>query len=389
MNSGTACSLTCPGDGFSDSGISAKIAKMRHPGAGIDRGSISPIRYGSRHHARGGLKVKRFSCSATMVFVLIILAVMAGAAGAEEPSIGKLPPGWAEREPIDASIDRYFVYEMNGIVRIELSMLEEELPEPYRPGDYMKEMKKHLAPGFKDYVPLDDEATKIRGLDAAVHRFTFTGPQETIKAEVYAFVIDETAYILLFDSSETWFKKMQPKFRQFIDEAVKIPGAPAPEPEEEITEDDDDEIVMPEFDEEDIDAEAAFFGSARENFYITLPEGWKKGQVLNDYNWVEALGPKNFEMIVSMQDSKEQTETMFGKYTGDLSRIGASTLRCGGGVIPVTLYSDSEDGVKLVVLTAVWEGTGAGILLQVPKKEYNAASGWIKEMLCSVRIEKK
>ncbi len=349
--------------------------------------------------------MKRFSCSAMLVFVLVVLAVMAGAAGAEEPSIGKLPKGWAEREPIDASIDRYFVYEMKGIVRIELSMLEEELPEHYRPGDYMKEMKKHLAPGFKDYVPLDDEATKIHGLDAAVHHFTFTGPQETIKAEVYAFVIDETAYILLFDSSETWFKKMQPKFRQFIDEAVKIPGAqapepkpkpkpkpePKPEPEEEILDDDDDEIVMPEFedDEEDADAEAAFLGSARENLYITLPEGWTKGQMVNDYNWLEALGPKNFEMIVSMQDSQEQTETMFGKYTGDLSRIGASTLRCGGGVIPITLYSDSEDGVKLVVLTAVWEGTGAGILLQVPKKEYNASSGWIKEMLCSVRIEKK
>ena len=120
--------------------------------------------------------MKRFTRSAMLAFVLIILAVMAGAASAEEPSIGKLPKGWAEMEPANEVIHRYFLYSEKGIARIELLMLVEELPQDYPANVYMKELKKQLPAEFEDYSPLEDDVAKVHGLDAAVHRFTLPAP---------------------------------------------------------------------------------------------------------------------------------------------------------------------------------------------------------------------
>ncbi|MFA7620903.1 MAG: hypothetical protein WCY56_03545 [Aminobacteriaceae bacterium] len=362
--------------------------------------------------------MKRILLSIVLVSALLSLAAMSIAATVEGVSLGDLPSGWQEKEPIDESIERYFIYQEKKTVLAEMMWLEEELPEDFAPEDYLDALKENSMPSFAEYAPLEDEMVKLHGRDAAVHRFHFTNQRDTLKGELYVFVVGETGYVFLFDTTDAWFKKLQPKFQAFVKDTLHFPGDQKQEPviveddegDEEMpafTEDDeygDEEEGLPPLVEEDEDEEGdsdgdlpsfvdddeeeeGVFTIGGTSIYIALPEGAEEME--RDDGEILISGPDESEIYIVLLDGPEAVAEMMAEQTEGARKQDTSTLKCGGRSVDVTLYSQKQDGATDAVLAATWEGTGVSVGIRIPQKNYKGASGWIKEMLCSVEVLSK
>lgn len=363
--------------------------------------------------------MKRLHQSLALILMLAAIAAMPAAA-AVEPSIGKLPAGWVEREPMDESIARYFIYQEKATVMAELLIFEEELPSPISTREYLDAVKINGMPNFGNYSPIEDEAVTLHGREMMIHRFHFSNQQGLLKGEAYAFAEETTGYLLLFDTTDPWFARMQPKFAQFVKEAVNLPEAPKPvispvspttpkpevkpaatvpatQPEkpEKVAEDggealpafDDDEEEenggLPQFEDE----EEGFFSAAGWEIFIALPEGAE--EVARNDEGVEVSGPDGSRIFIALFEDFETAGREAGKKNEGLRRHNTSEIKCGETTVEVTLYSGEQDGAKIAVLTAHWENTGGAVRISLPRENYSAAGDWIKEMLCSVKLVKK
>ena len=370
--------------------------------------------------------MKRLNRSIALIVMLAAVAAMGAVAGAEEPHIGKLPSGWIERKPLDESIERYFIYQEKATVLAELMIFEEELPAEIPTRDYLEAVKENGMPNFANYTPIEDEAAILNGRDVMIHRFYFSNQQDLLRGEAYVFVFDTTGYLLLFDTTDGWFTRVQPKFEQFIKEAVYVPAPPkpekAPEPEkkaepetktepetqtpkadpadepakpaedrgEELPAFDDDEEDekggLPQFEDDEV---KGFFSAAGWEIFIALPEGAE--EVARSDEGVEVSGPDGSNFTISLFEDFETAKQEAEKGNEALRKHSTSSIKCGENAVEVevTLYSGEQDGIKLAVLAAHWENTGGTARISLPRENYSAAGDWIKEMLCSVKLSKK
>jgi len=104
---------------------------------------------------------------------------------------------------------------------------------------------------------------------------------------------------------------------------------------------------------------------------------------------VDFEGPNESEINVLLKDSPEELDRDLEDRPSDVHKQGTSTLKCPGGKVSVFLFTRGTGSEKQAILVGRWEGTGVLVGVMLPARNYDAASGWIKEMLCSVRIEKK
>lgn len=359
--------------------------------------------------------MKRLHFALALILVLTVFIAMPSAA-AEEPSIGKLPAGWLERKPYDESIERYFIYQEKAVTMAELLIFEEELAAPMSAWEYLEAVKINGLPNFANYAPVEDVAATLHGREMLIHRFNFSNQQGVLKAEAYVFVMDTTGYLLLFDTSQAWFPGMQPKFAQFVNEAVILPAPPAPatptapvagpaqdtikpeaapagEPEKpaEVTggdlpafdEEEDEEGGLPQFEDED----EGFFSAAGWEIFITLPEGAE--ETARSEEGVKLTGPDGSRIAIALYEDFETAAKETAKLNEGLRKHNTSAIKCGEIAAEATLYSGDEGGVKIAVLAAQWEGTGGSVIITLPRDSYSAAGNWIKEMLCSVKLAKK
>lgn len=357
--------------------------------------------------------MKRLHFALALILALTVFIAMPSAA--EEPSIGKLPAGWLEREPYDESIERYFIYQEKTVTMAELLIFEEELAAPMSAREYLEAVKINGLPNFANYAPVEDVAATLHGREMLIHRFNFSSPQ-AMKAEAYVFVMDTTGYLLLFDTSRAWFPGMQPKFAQFVNEAIILPAPPAPatptapvagpaqettkpeaapadEPEKpaEVTggdlpvfgEEEDEEGGLPQFEDED----EGFFSAAGWEIFITLPEGAE--ETARSEEGVKATGPDGSRIAIALYGDFETAAQETVKINEGLRKHNTSAIKCGEVVAEATLYSGDEDGVKTAVLAVQWEGTGGSVIITLPRENYSAAGNWIMEMLCSVKLVKR
>jgi len=344
-------------------------------------------------------------------------------ARAAEVKIGELPPGWMEREPINEAIDRYFVYQEKATVLAELLTLVEELPKSLTPEEYLEALKKNSMPSFSGYAALEDEVVKLHGRDAIVHRFHFSNGQNRLKAEMYVFVEEETGYVFLFDTTEDWFRKLQPKFLSFVTDVLQFPDVPKPEPTPEPTPEPvrptptpapvkpeptpEPEIPeptlepekpepekpepgkLPEFKPEDelpaFEEEEGFLRSESETLLIELPEGAEEKD--RDDEMVSIAGPDESQIIVALFESPEVAAEKLAEEVEGMRKHGSSTLECGDRPAHTTLYSERVKGEgSFAVLTVTWEESGAVVAIRMPSSKYAGAAEWVKAMLCSVEI---
>ena len=362
-----------------------------------------------------------------LVFTVLFLLLLPSAvhlAWAAEVAIGELPPGWIEKEPINEAIDRYFVYMDKAIVRAELLTLEEELPESLTPEEYLEALKKNSMPSFSQYAPQEDEAVELHGRSAAIHRFHFSNGEKLLKAEMYVFVEEKTGYVFLFDTTDDWFPKVQPKFLSFVTDVLEFPGEPKPEPAPKPTpkpvrptpapvkpeptpepapeptpEPEKPEPTpepekpepgkLPEFKPEDelpgFEEEEGFLHSESETLLIELPEGAEEKD--RDDEMVNIYGPDDSQIIVALFGSPEAAAEKLAEEIKGMRKHGSSTLECGERPAHTTLYSERVKGEgSYAVLAVTWEESGAVVAIRMPSAKYAGAAEWVKAMLCSVEI---
>ncbi|NLM71725.1 MAG: hypothetical protein GX181_07185 [Synergistaceae bacterium] len=364
--------------------------------------------------------MKRLLFSIIFLFALLGLVSMPSAAVAGEVSLGRIPSGWMEQEPVDESIHRYFLYQEKGTVLAEMIWLEEDIPSRFPLSDYLQALKENSMPGFAEYSPLEDEATMLHGWNAFIHRFHFSNQRDTLKGEMYVFVLDETGYVFLFDTTDEWFEALQPKFLSFVKGVLKFPPALEATPEDEdeedeeeqealsflddeeddeddglpaIDDDEDEDDGLPAFDEDDEDdglpefvddEEEGVFTIGGTSIFIELPDGAE--EMDRDDDEIRVAGPDGSEIYIVLMEGPEAVAEMMKERTAGAREQGTSTLKCGDGDLKVTLFSQkSGDGVD-AVLSVAWEGTGVALGVRVPKESYKDAAGWIKDMLCSVKV---
>ncbi len=361
----------------------------------------------------------RWSRLGALVFTVFFLLILSSAnrfAWAAEVEIGELPSGWMEKEPINEAIDRYFVYQEKATVLAELLTLVEELPKSLTPEEYLEALKKNSIPSFSGYAALEDEAVKLHGRSAVIHRFHFSNGQNRLKAEMYVFVEEETGYVFLFDTTDDWFRKLQPKFLGFVSDVLRFPDAPAPEPTPEPTPEPvkptpaptkpeptpepvkpeptpepekPESDKLPEFKPEDelptFEEEEGFLNSESETLLIELPEGAEEKE-RND-EMVTLEGPDESQMIVALYESPEVAAEKVAEEVEGLRKHGSSTLECGDRPAHTTLYSERVKGEgSYAVLTVTWDDSGAVVAIRMPSAKYAGAAEWVKAMLCSVEI---
>jgi len=349
------------------------------------------------------------------VFFLLLLPSANHPARAAEMEIGELPPGWMEKEPINEAIDRYFVYQEKATVLAELLTLVEEFPKSLTPQEYLDALKKNSMPSFSGYAALEDEAVKLHGRDAVIHRFHFSNGQNRLKAEMYVFVEEETGYVFLFDTTDDWFRKLQPKFLSFVTDVLRFPGVPKPEPTPEPAKPTPTPVKpepapepekpeptsepekpepgkLPEFKPEDelpgFEEEEGFLHSESETLLIELPEGAEEKD--RDDEMASIAGPDDSEIIVALFGSPEVAAEKVAEEVVGLRKHGSSTLECGDRPAHTTLYSERVKGEgSYAVLTVTWEESGAVVAIRMPSVKYAGAAEWVKAMLCSVEILEK
>ena len=361
----------------------------------------------------------RSSRLGALVFTVLFLLLLSSSnrfAWAAEVEIGELPSGWMEKEPINEAIDRYFVYQEKATVLAELLTLVEELPKSLTPEEYLEALKKNSMPSFSGYAALEDEAVKLHGRSAVIHRFHFSNGQTRLKAEMYVFVEEETGYVFLFDTTDDWFSKLQPKFLGFVSDVLRFPDPPAPEPTPEPTPEPvkptpapikpeptpeplkpeptpepekPESGKLPEFEPEDelpaFEEEEGFLNSESETLLIELPEGAEEKE-RND-EMVTLEGPDESQMIVALYESPEVAAEKVAEEIEGLRKHGSSTLECGDRPAHTTLYSERVKGEgSYAVLTVTWEDSGVVVAIRMPSAKYAGAAEWVKEMLCSVEI---
>ena len=367
------------------------------------------------------LASRSFRLGAFVFTVLFLLLSFSAAhpARAAEVKIGELPSGWMEREPINEAIDRYFVYQEKATVLAELLTLVEELPKSLTPEEYLEALKKNSMPSFSGYAALEDEPVKLHGRNALVHRFHFSNGQNRLKAEMYVFVEEETGYVFLFDTTDDWFRKLQPKFLSFVTDVLQFPDIPAPEPtpepvrptptpapvkpeptqepekpeptlEPEKPEPEKPEPgKLPEFKPEDelpsFEEEEGFLRSESETLLIELPEGAEEKD--RDDEMVNIAGPDESQIIVALFESPEAAAEKLAEEVEGMRKHGSSTLECGDRPAHTTLYSERVKGEgSFAVLAVTWEESGAVVAIRMPSSKYAGAAEWVKAMLCSVKI---
>ncbi len=369
------------------------------------------------------LALRSFRLGAFVFTVLFMLLSFSAAhpARAAEVKIGELPPGWMEREPINEAIDRYFVYQEKATVLAELLTLVEELPKSLTPEEYLEALKKNSMPSFSGYAALEDEPVKLHDRNALVHRFHFSNGQNRLKAEMYVFVEEETGYVFLFDTTDDWFRKLQPKFLSFVTDVLQFPDIPAPEPTPEPTpepvkptpapvkpeptpEPEKPEPTLepekpepekpepgklPEFKPEDelpaFEEEEGFLHSESETLLIELPEGAEEKD--RDDEMVNIAGPDESQIIVALFESPEVAAEKLAEEVEGMRKHGSSTLECGDRPAHTTLYSERVKGEgSFAVLAVTWEESGAVVAIRMPSSKYAGAAEWVKAMLCSVEI---
>ncbi len=357
--------------------------------------------------------MRRLFYSVVLVSALLTLAALPGAAAGGEITLGVLPSGWSEGEPAHESIKQYLVYQEKGTVLAELLCLEEELPEEMTPEEYLEAVKQNSMPSFTEYAPLEDEPAMLHGREAIVHRFHFSNQRDTLKGEMYVFVLGETGYLFLFDTTDEWFDKLHPKFLSFVKNVLRFPEqevAPVVEDEEEeeeeedglpLVEDEEDEdeddnglpLIEDEEDDEDdglpsFEEDEGVISGENAVVFATLPEGAEETRREDGEVFFE--GPDESEIFIALADGPEAISKVVEQRVAGMRKQGASTLKCGDHEVSVVLYSEKrEGGASSAVLTARWEGTGAAVGIRLPQKNYKGAAGWIKEMLCSVEIEER
>ena len=367
------------------------------------------------------------------VLFLLLLPTANHQAWAVEIEIGELPPGWMEKEPINEAIDRYFVYQEKATVLAELLTLVEELPKSLSPEEYLAALKQNSMPSFSGYAAQEDEAVELHGRDAVIHRFHFSNGQNRLKAEMYVFVEEETGYVFLFDTTDDWFRKLQPKFLGFVTDVLRFPDVPKPEPTPEPTpepvrptptpvkpepkpeptpaptpepvkpeptpEPEKPEPTpepekpesgkLPEFKPEDelpgFEDEEGFLRSETETLLIELPEGAEEKD--RDDEMVNIAGPDDSQIIVALFESPEVAAEKLAEEVEGLRKHGSSTLECGDRPAHTTLYSERVKGEgSFAVLAVTWEESGAVVAIRMPSAKYAGAAEWVKAMLCSVEI---
>jgi len=181
--------------------------------------------------SKSSARASAFFLFLAVLAALICLPPLGGSpALAEEVRVGRLPAGWAERPPHDESIDRYFIYQERGTILAELLIFAEPLPVSHTPEEYLEALKVNSMPSFFEYEEIEDESVVMHGRDAMIHRFSFSNQQDILTGEMYVFVLDDTGYVFLFDSTESWFPKLQPKFLSFVENVLQFPGAPKVQP---------------------------------------------------------------------------------------------------------------------------------------------------------------
>lgn len=355
--------------------------------------------------------MRRLFYSVVLVSALLTLVALPGAATGGEIALGVLPSGWSEGEPAHESIKQYLVYQEKGTVLAELLCLEEVLPDEMTPEEYLEALKENSMPSFAEYAPLEDEPARLHGRDAIVHRFHFSNQRDTLKGEMYVFVLDETGYVFLFDTTDEWFAKLHPKFLSFVKNVLRFPEQKvAPEEEEEwdeddnglpLVEDEEDEddnglpLIEDEEDEDEDDnglpsfeEDEGVIGSENAVLFATLPEGAEETR--RDDEEVFFEGPDESQIYIVLADGPEEISKVVEQRVAGMRKQGTSTLKCGDHGVTVVLYSEKgEGGARNAVLVAGWEGTGAAVGIRLPQKNYKGAAGWIKEMLCSVEIEER
>lgn len=359
----------------------------------------------------------------TALFLLLSFSATTHPARAAEVKIGDLPPGWMEREPINEAIDRYFVYQEKATVLAELLTLVEELAKSLTPEEYLEALKKNSMPSFSGYAALEDEAAVLHGRNAVIHRFHFSNGQNRLKAEMYVFVEEETGYVFLFDTTDDWFRKLQPKFLSFVTDVLQFPDISKPEPSPEPTpepvrptptpasvkpeptpEPEKPEPTLepekpepekpepgklPEFKPEDelpaFEEEEGFLRSESETLLIELPEGAEEKD--RDDEMVNIAGPDDSQIIVALFESPEAAAEKVAEEVEGMRKHGSSTLECGDRPAHTTLYSERVKGEgSFAVLTVTWEESGAVVAIRMPSSKYAGAAEWVKTMLCSVKI---
>ena len=367
------------------------------------------------------LALRSFRLGAFVFAALFLLLSFSAThpARAAEVKIGDLPPGWMEREPINEAIDRYFVYQEKATVLAELLTLVEELPKSLTPEEYLEALKKNSMPSFSGYAALEDEPVKLHDRNALVHRFHFSNGQNRLKAEMYVFVEEETGYVFLFDTTDDWFRKLQPKFLSFVTDVLQFPDIPKPEPSPEPTpepvrptptpvpvkpEPEKPEPTLepekpepekpepgklPEFKPEDelpaFEEEEGFLHSESETLLIELPEGAEEKD--RDDEMVNIAGPDESQIIVALFESPEAAAEKVAEEVEGMRKHGSSTLECGDRPAHTTLYSERVKGEgSFAVLTVMWEESGAVVAIRMPSSKYAGAAEWVKAMLCSVKI---
>lgn len=357
----------------------------------------------------------RLGALVVAVLFLLLLPSATRLAWAAKVEIGELPPGWMEKEPINEAIDRYFVYQEKATVLAELLTLVEELPKSLTPEEYLEALKKNSMPSFSQYAALEDEAVVLHGRNAIIHRFHFSNGQTRLKAEMYVFVEEETGYVFLFDTTDDWFRKLQPKFLSFVTDVLQFPDVPKPEPTPEPTpepvrltpepiptpapEPEKPEPTpepekpesgkLPEFKPEDelpgFEDEEGFLRSESETLLIELPEGAEEKD--RDDEMVNIAGPDDSQIIVALFESPEVAAEKLAEEIKGLRKHGISTLECGDRSAHTTLYSERVKGEgSYAVLTVTWEESGAVVAIRMPSAKYAGAAEWVKSMLCSVEI---
>jgi len=241
------------------------------------------------------------------------------------------------------------------------------------------------------YTPLQTKTRSVAGCDAIVHDFSIQKPdsnfvyrlcvvavkqQENTPSRVFA----PAVYDFTFPSFEMdRFNKGKAAVDALLDSMTLIQPLPALSPPPPFADLQDERI----------------FRSPTEHFTLTLPEGAKQ-DAMEQLDPVDVLGESFTYTIEGKKDTIILLSTFYSALDGEFAHeelldeleakeSGQATWEIQGRNVPVGLYS-ARGGKALV--TALFADDDLLLAVLLPKKEYGAAQGWIKELINGVRFEK-